>query len=187
MRFQWQRGKTVKSTEAISAVTGRLQNTGISVMPVESIWGNRFCVENRTRREPIISWYVSGSGIPKGRYCLLCEVRKKKQFPGLWEGLGGSAQAGETSLESIVREVKEEIGLDFPPECFVLLKRSLEKTALVDIYELKADFAVEDLKLQTEEVDQAIWATEEELQQIISEGKFSAAALRRWEAVERAD
>lgn len=123
----------------------------------------------------------------KGQVLLTLRSQKKKQFPGLWEGLGGSAQAGETSLESIVREVKEEIGLDFPPGCFVLLKRSLEKTALVDIYELKADFAVEDLKLQTEEVDQAIWATEEELQQIISEGKFSAAALRRWEAVERAD
>lgn len=118
----------------------------------------------------------------KGQVLLTLRSKKKKQFPGLWEGLGGSAQAGETSLESIVREVKEEIRLDYPPECFVLLKRSLEKTALVDIYELKADFAAENLKLQTEEVDQAIWATEEELKQIIAAEKFSAAALRRWTA-----
>lgn len=119
----------------------------------------------------------------KGQVLTTLRSKKKKQFPGLWEGLGGSAQAGETSLESVVREVKEEIGLDYPPEQFTLLKRSLEKTALVDIYELKADFDLADLKLQEEEVDEARWTTAEELQQIISAGQFSAAALRRWQAV----
>lgn len=119
----------------------------------------------------------------KGQILLTLRSRNKKQFPGLWEGLGGSAQAGETSLESVVREVKEEIGLEFSPERFTLLTRLLEKTALVDIYELRTDFAAEDLILQSEEVDEARWATVEELQQIIAEGQFSEAALRRWEAV----
>ena len=120
---------------------------------------------------------------PEGKVLLTLRSRKKKQFPGLWEGPGGSAQAGETSLVSIVREIKEEIGLDYPPEEFTLLKRSLEKTALVDIYELKADFKIEDLQLQEEEVDEARWATKEELREMIARGQFSGAALRRWNAV----
>lgn len=113
---------------------------------------------------------------------LTLRSKNKKQFPGLWEGLGGSAQAGESSLESVVREVKEEIGLEYLPERFRLLTRLLEKTALVDIYELRDDFAAEDLHLQKEEVDQARWATEEELEALIAQGEFSDAALRRWRA-----
>lgn len=119
----------------------------------------------------------------KGQVLLTLRSKNKKQFPGLWEGLGGSAQAGETSLESVVREVKEEIGLEYPPEDFRLLTRLLEKTALVDIYELRADFAAEDLHLQKEEVETARWATVEELEDLIAQGEFSDAALRRWRAV----
>lgn len=119
----------------------------------------------------------------KGQVLLTLRSKNKKQFPGLWEGLGGSAQAGETSLESVVREVKEEIGLEYPPEDFRLLTRLLEKTALVDIYELRADFAAEDLHLQKEEVETARWATVEELEDLVAQGEFSDAALRRWRAV----
>lgn len=52
----------------------------------------------------------------------------------------------------------------------------------MDIYELRDDFAAEDLHLQKEEVDQARWATEEELEALIAQGEFSDAALRRWRA-----
>lgn len=110
---------------------------------------------------------------------LTLRSKEKKQYPGMWEGLGGSVLAGEQSREAIVREVHEEIGLDFAPQAFKLAKRLREKTALVDIYELRADFLTEELKLQPEEVDLAKWAGEEELARLIGQGRFSKAAQRR--------
>lgn len=120
----------------------------------------------------------------KGQVLLTLRSKNKRQFPGLWEGLGGSAQAGESSLASIVREVEEEIGLVYSPEEFRLITRLLEKTALVDIYALQAEFSIEELSLQAEEVEAAKWVTVEELQKIIENNEFSEAALRRWQAAE---
>ncbi len=31
---------------------------------------------------------------------------------GLWNGVGGKIKSGETSLESVIREIKEETGID---------------------------------------------------------------------------
>lgn len=36
----------------------------------------------------------------------------KAWAPGWWEVSGGAAQAGESSYEAVLREVKEETGLD---------------------------------------------------------------------------
>ena len=36
-------------------------------------------------------------------------------FPGCWTCRGGRADEGETAKDAVVREVKEEIGLDFKP------------------------------------------------------------------------
>ena len=37
---------------------------------------------------------------------------EKKIFPGLWEQSGGGVISGETSLEAVKRETKEQLGLD---------------------------------------------------------------------------
>ena len=36
----------------------------------------------------------------------------KKSYPGLWECTGGSVQIEETSIQAIIREVYEEIGIE---------------------------------------------------------------------------
>ena len=42
---------------------------------------------------------------------LISQRAEHKTFPLKWECNGGSILAGETSLEGIVRELKEELGL----------------------------------------------------------------------------
>ena len=47
--------------------------------------------------------------------CLVVN-RKKSPWLGMWNGLGGKIQAGETPIESIQRELFEEMGMHFPLE-----------------------------------------------------------------------
>ena len=51
---------------------------------------------------------------------LITQRAPHKSFPYMWECTGGSAVSGETSLEAVAREVKEELG----DEGRILLRKS---------------------------------------------------------------
>lgn len=53
----------------------------------------------------------------KGEILLQLRAKDKDCFPGLWDiSVAGHTDSGETPIESAVREVKEEIGLDITPK-----------------------------------------------------------------------
>lgn len=49
---------------------------------------------------------------PDGRFLITKRAPDKAWAPGWWEVSGGAAMAGETSADAIIREIKEETGLD---------------------------------------------------------------------------
>ena len=49
---------------------------------------------------------------PDGRFLITQRVMTKAWAPGCWEVSGGAAMAGEESEEAVMREIKEETGLD---------------------------------------------------------------------------
>ena len=58
---------------------------------------------------------------PDHTYLITKRVMTKAWAPGWWEVSGGAAQAGETSEEAVIREVKEETGIDIVPEIMIPL------------------------------------------------------------------
>lgn len=52
-----------------------------------------------------------------GEIMLQLRAKDKYSYPGLWDiSVAGHTDSGETPIESAVREMKEEIGLDVTPE-----------------------------------------------------------------------
>ena len=49
---------------------------------------------------------------PDGKFLITKRVMTKAWAPGWWEVSGGAAQAGEASYDAVLREVREETGLD---------------------------------------------------------------------------
>jgi len=47
---------------------------------------------------------------------ILLQLRNHRPFEGFWGFPGGHIEEGETAKEAVVREIKEETGLDFTPE-----------------------------------------------------------------------
>ena len=99
-------------------------------------------------------------------------------FRSWWEVSGGAAQAGETSRDAVLREVKEETGLDASEaEGGYLFKYKRENPGegdnyFVDVYRFVMDVEDKDLKLQTEETDGYMFATLEQIRAFAAEGKF---------------
>ena len=107
-------------------------------------------------------WVYDG----KGRL-LLTRRAPEKSFAGTWENSGGAAQAGETSLQAITRELFEETGIRADAEEFELLDTDRDRTAFYDFYCLKRDIPIQQIVLQPGETDDAQWATFEQVHTLI--------------------
>ncbi len=86
---------------------------------------------------------------PRGEVLLTRRAKEKAVCPGWWENTGGAALAGETSLQAILRELREETGLAPDPQELTLLLREDRRTdAHFDIYALTWEGEPEDIRFQ---------------------------------------
>ena len=85
---------------------------------------------------------------------------------------GGFVQAGQTSDQTIKREVKEELGVDISNEDYKLIDTILFKQVFIDVYYLKKDYNLDDFILQKEEVEEVKWLTIDEIKNLIELDKF---------------
>ena len=93
----------------------------------------------------------------------------KKAEPLKWELTGGGAQAGESSLQGILRETSEEIGMNFIPQDAILLKevrKDGKDASFKDLWLFKKDTPIEDIKFEDGEVSDAKWVTIEQFLQM---------------------
>lgn len=115
---------------------------------------------------------------PDGRFLITKRVMTKAWAPGWWEVSGGAVQAGEESEDAVLREVKEETGLDVSgAKGGYLFSYQRENPGegdnyFVDIYRFIMDFEESDLVLQEEETDGYMLATAAEIEQLAEQGIF---------------
>lgn len=103
----------------------------------------------------------------KGEF--LIQKRSKKK-DGLWATTGGHPKSGESSLDGIITEVKEELGIDIKNP--ILFKQATGKNTFCDLYYLKQDIHLEDIKLQKNEVDEIKWASINEINLLMEKSEF---------------
>ena len=115
---------------------------------------------------------------PAGEFLITRRVMSKSWAPGSWEISGGAVQAGETSYQAIVREVKEETGLDVRDAdggyMFTYRRENPEEgdNYFVDVYRFTVDFDDGDINLQSEEVDGYMLAKPEDIEELGRDGLF---------------
>ncbi len=120
-------------------------------------------------------WVYDGRG-----HVLLTRRAPEKTYAGTWENSGGAAQAGESSLEAITRELQEETGIIASPEEFELLESCRDHFAFYDHYCLLRDIPIEHIVLQPGETDDAQWATLEKVNALIESKQICAPIARQF-------
>ena len=79
---------------------------------------------------------VTGIIINSKKEILISKRAKHKKFGLMWECSGGSILAGETSLEGIIRELREELGIEFSKKEAIFLKGIRRDKILPDFKDL---------------------------------------------------
>ncbi len=97
---------------------------------------------------------------------------KKRVNSGKWDITGGAVKAGETSEEAAIRETKEEVGIDIPPEDLRFVGRHVSIKHIVDIYSAEVDFTINQCVLQKEEVAEVRLVPGDKLLEIFEKSDF---------------
>lgn len=115
---------------------------------------------------------------PDKKYLITKRVMTKAWAPGWWEVSGGGVNAGEESREAVIREVKEETGLDVSKaKGGFLFDYHRENPGegdnyFVDVYLFELDFTEEDLDFQEKEIAGYALASLEEIKELADQGIF---------------
>ncbi|MCL2576092.1 MAG: NUDIX domain-containing protein [Defluviitaleaceae bacterium] len=118
-------------------------------------------------------WIVNS----KGEF-LISKRTANKNFPLMWECTGGSAVAGDDSLTTALKEVREELGIELKHEngeMFTSLKRYCGGCGgydFVDVWVFRQDISVDDIIFQPDETCDAMWASKHKIIKMIDEGSF---------------
>lgn len=79
------------------------------------------CFENVSREIKKIIWVSAVALIDADGRVLLAQRPSGKMMAGLWEFPGGKIEPGETPEYALVRELKEELGIDTSVSCLAPL------------------------------------------------------------------
>lgn len=127
-----------------------------------------------------------GDSIPDGKFILvvLSFIQNSKgefliqkrsvQKHSKYGSTGGHAKTGETSIQAMMTEINEEIGLNINEDELNLVYSGRDDIDKVffDLYYIKKDFSTDSLTLQEEEVESVKWMTIDEIKQLISTNEF---------------
>ena len=116
----------------------------------------------------------------KGRFLLQKRSEGKSVLPGIWDTHMGHVTAGETGREAALRELKEELGVEFEPESLVQITRVVweELHSLLDLFFVRADLDESALTLQAEEVTAVKWVSKEEMAAFVRSMDYRPAEYR---------
>jgi len=96
----------------------------------------------------------------------------KKLWPNLWDvSAGGHVSAGELGYQAVIRETKEELGIDIEKNSLEYIGTTISNDTIGSVinrhyneyYIVHSDVKIEDIILQTEEVQDIKWFRVEEV------------------------
>lgn len=123
--------------------------------------------------------YYKGDSIPEGYYPMVVMVvirnsngeflmqKRVENKGGDWGVTGGHPKSGETPIEGIVSEVREELGLDFSNENFIEYDSGCDGKDCYKMYFVNKDIDLYDITIQEEELSEVKWFSMEDLEHMV--------------------
>lgn len=130
---------------------------------------------------------LKGEKTPKGKYIVVVLVfiqnsegkfliqKRSEKKNGKFATTGGHPKSGESSIQGIITEVEEEIGLKLNPNDLKLYFSGKSETERVffDDYYIKMNIRnIKNLKLQEDEVSSVEWLSKNEIVDLMNQDKF---------------
>lgn len=109
--------------------------------------------------------------------------KTSKEKGGLYSSTGGHINHGEEPIDTIKREVKEELGIDISYDNIIDLGHVLFDFPVRFVFYLKKDINLKDIVLQESEVESVSFMSIEKIKELIDKGLMHKAHAKVLERV----
>jgi len=129
--------------------------------------------------------YHKGEPVPDGFYPMVVMVvirnqegkflmqKRSLNKGGDWGVTGGHPKSGETPIQGIITEVKEELGLDFSNENFIEFDSGCDGKDCYKMYFVNKDVDIASIKIQEEELSEVRWFSMDELKSMVEKNELN--------------
>lgn len=141
-------------------------------------------VDLLNNRKELIGETCERNAVPDGKYRLSIHVwivndkneiliqqrsANRKKFPNMWTNTGGACTTGEISIETVFRELKEELDITPDIDNLEFIASYKREKDFVDVWVLRQNIDITDLKFNDNEVQDAKWITIEDWKKLLIE------------------
>ena len=108
---------------------------------------------------------------------LISKRTPNKSYPNMWECTGGSAVAGDDSITTAIKEVREELGVTLEPQNGQLFKRYIRAYQngsgdFIDVWLFHQEINLSCVTFQPNETCDAALADKTKIEHMIDDGTF---------------
>ena len=96
---------------------------------------------------------------------------------------GGHVTYGDTALETVIKECKEELGINISLDDIIYVDTVLHKNYFLETFYTKMELDLNNLILQTEEVESVKWYTKDEISNFIKKGELREGNIKPYKKV----
>ena len=147
--------------ELVDVYNERYENTGKSK--------ERGKTKETEYRKACFVWIINS----ENKILVQQRSKTRKHYPNLWAATSGGGLSGETSIQSMLRELKEELGLNIKEKELTFIGTYKRVNDFVDTYLLEKDIDVNDVTIQPEEVQNVKWMSIYHFEKLIARGEAS--------------
>ena len=124
----------------------------------------------------VVNAWVKNS---KGEFLITQRAANRPTFPNVYECVTGSVLSGEDGLDGSIRELKEEVGLDFERKDGTIVFSKIRKEVngkpyndILEVWLFEYDGEIDLKTATTDEVQKAVWLSKSEIKKLFDKKKL---------------
>ena len=130
---------------------------------------DKHLVPDGSFRLSVHAWIIDDNG----NLLIQQRLATAKKCPNMWETTSGGAIAGDDAITGTLRELEEELGIKADKKDLKFIGSYARVNDYVEVFLLKSNVNVDELKLQDDEVQAAKWVSIPTFESIIASGQAS--------------
>lgn len=109
--------------------------------------------------------------------------KTSKSRENVYATTGGHVSYGSTFKETVINEVKEELGIDISNDNIIEMNTYIREKVIQKVYYLKKNININDIIIQEDEVEKIEWLSKKQINKIIDNNEFRKSNIEGYKYI----